>query len=62
MQLRGMAPNGKYSKNQGQLIMLDLPTGQVRWSRPMVYPYGQSGVYQEGDFLSYNDGRKNVFV
>lgn len=58
VQVRGITQNGKYLQNRGRLVMLDLQKGQVRWSRPMVFPYGKSGVYQDGDFLLYNDGRK----
>ncbi len=57
VQLRGMAPNGKYLAGQGQLLLLDLQEDRVRWSRPIIYPYGQSGITQDGDCLLYYDGR-----
>jgi len=57
VQLREVTPNGKYLEGQGQLLLLDLQEDRVRWSRPIIYPYGQSGITQDGDCLLYYDGR-----
>ena len=58
VQVRGVTPNGKYLKNQGQLLVLDLQEGRVRWNRSIIYPGGKSGVTQDGDFLLYYGGKK----
>lgn len=58
IELRDVTRNQKYLQNRGVLLVLDVKSRRVRWTREVGYPWGRSGVTQQADFLTYNDGRR----
>jgi len=54
LQLRQVKSNGKYYKNKGELAVLDLKSGEIKWSKDINY--GNTTIEQYEGVLFWNKG------
>ena len=58
IQLRDLSKNGKWLKNKGRILVFDSFANEVKWVRPIKYPFNQLSKF--GDVLILKQGAKSA--